>query len=252
MDEVNKFLGEFGQNNEGVEQETVQETEVSTEQGTEAVTTETQTEEKLPFHKDPKVQRYIEKQLDKRMAEFQPSRTEQFQKDTTQDNPYQSYAEKLLGNDTAENKAKSQILAQTLLDIEKRASDTSYNRFAEESKQAQQEEMESINELQDGIDRIEETFNVDLSSNSPTSKKTRNEFLDFLGRISPKDQYGEIKEYADIDYAFEEFSKRNKPELNTQAKQIASRSMSSSTANASGTPTRRITAGNLRSVLGLE
>jgi hypothetical protein len=138
-----------------------------------------------------------------------------------------------------------------LLDIEKRASETSYNRFAEESDKSRQEEEKSISQLQDGIDQIEEKFNVDLSSGSQTAKKTRNEFLDFVGRISPKNEYGEIKEFPDLEEAFDIFKSTRKPEQNTQAKQIAARGMATSNATASNA-TGRVTAGNIRSVLGLE
>lgn len=252
MDEVNKFLGEFGQNTDGTEGEITLpevEGEIAPEAEPEVP------EEKIPFHKvkdDPKFQRFLEKEIDKRMKDFQPSRTEQFSKQVQEENPYTSYAEKLMGTDTNENKTKSKILADTLLEIQSKAAESSYARFSEESKALRQQEIDSIDELQEGIDGIEDKFGVDLSSNSVAAKKTRNDFLDFLGRISPKDQNGEIKEYADMDYSFEEFSKRNKPELNTQAKQIVSRGMAASTAQASSIPTRRVTAGNLRSVLGLE
>ncbi len=250
MDEVNKFLGEFGQNTEGTEQPIVPEVvegEIAPE-----VIPEVQ-EEKIPFHKikeDPKFQRFLDKEIDRRMKDILPVRQEQ-PREVVKDDKYLSYAEKILGNDSDENKAKSQVLAQIFSEIESKATESSYNRFAEESKQARQAELDAVNELQDGIDRIEENFGIDLSSNSVTSKKMRNDFLDFLGKVSPKNEYGEIKEYADIEAAFETFKEMRKPETNTQAKQIASRGIANSNASSS-TVTRRITAGNLREVMGLE
>jgi len=253
MDEVNKFLGEFGQNTDGLEEQPI----VSEVEGQIAPEIEPEVqEEKIPFHKikeDPKFQRFLDKEIDRRMKDFQPTRQEQFKEELTNDgSKYLSYAERILGTDTEENKAKSQVLAQIFSEIENKATETSYNRFAEESKAERQAEIESVNQLQDGLDRIEENFGVDLSSNSATAKKTRNDFLDFVGRISPKNEYGEIKEYADLESAFETFKEMRKPETNTQAKQIASRGMQSSAVSSAGTVTRRITAGNLRSVMGLE
>lgn len=252
MDEVNKFLGEFGQNTEGTEQVIVP--EVVEGEITPEAEAEVQ-EEKIPFHKikeDPKFQRFLDKEIDKRMKDFQPARQEKIIQTATDDNKYLSYAERILGTDTEENKVKSQVLAQIFSEIENKATETSYNRFSEESKQARLEEQKALSDLQDGIDKIEESFGVDLSSSTASAKKTRNDFLDFVGRISPKDEYGEIKEYPDLEEAFDIFKSTRKTETNTQAKQIVSRGMVASIAQASSIPTRRVTAGNLRSVLGLE
>lgn len=243
------FLGNLGGNTEEAELNLGQEAEAEPNVEAEAESVE---EEKLPFHKDPKVQRYIERQLEKKLKDIQPDREQQFVKETNQDNPYQSYAEKLMGSDTDEAKLKSQILAQTLLDIEKRASDSSYSKFAEEQRQAQAEERQAVEELTDGIERIEENFEVDLSSNSPLARKTRNEFLDFVGRISPKNEYGEVVEYADLEEAFETFQSMHKPEKNDQAKQIAARGMTRSSADATNTPIKRITFENVREMMGLD
>lgn len=247
---LKQFLGDLGGNIEEPVKQTVDETTVESQETTED--TLPVEEEKLPFHKDPKVQRYIERQLEKKLKDFQPSRQEQFVSDVASDNPYMSYAEKLMGNETDEAKMKSQILAQTLLDIEKRASETSYNKFAEESQREHAEEQEAVSYLEDSIERIEENFGVDLSSNSAVSRKTRNEFLDFLGKISPKNEYGEVSDYADPEESFEIFQSMRKPDTNSQAKQIASRGIARSSADATNSPTKRITFENVREMMGME
>lgn len=243
------FMGNLANNNEDPfkPSEEVETIEAPTEK-----IVEEKVEEKLPYHEDKKLQRYIDRQVEKRAKEFQPTRQEQFTKETSSDNPYQSYAEKLMGNNTDEAKLKSQLLAQTLLEIQQRASNTAYDKFSEESRLAKEEERQSLEALRNGIDTIEENFGVDLSSNSSTAKKTRNEFLGFLEKISPKDANGDIKEYADMESAFETFQSLYKPEKNTQAKEIASRGMSRSSADATNTPTKRITFENVREMMGLE
>ncbi len=245
------FLGNLGTNTE----EPIPNLEGTSEEVKTEAPVEEVVEEKLPFHKikeDPRFQKFVEKEINKKMKDIPSIRQEQFIKEVQGNNPYQSYAERVVGTDSEENKLKSQFLADMFLEIEKRAAETSYSRFAEEQRQAREEEIQAVEELSEGIEKIEENFNVDLSSNSPLAKKTRNEFLDFVGRISPKNEYGEVVEYADFEEAFETFQSMRKPEKNTQAKEIAARGMSRSSADATNTPVKRITFDNVREMMGLE
>lgn len=245
QDALKNFLGDLGDNIEDPKVNDVVETPV---EATEEVPTE---EEKLPFHRDPKVQRYIERQLENKLKDFQPSSQEQFVKEVQEENSLIDAFQTIIGNDTPEKVAALKALGKSLADVQDKAAEKAYARFAEEQRQVQIEEQEAVNELSEGLERIEEEFNVDLSSNSASAKKLRNEYLEYLGKISPKDEYGNVKEYADMDYSFEEFMSRQKP-LNTQAKQIASRGMSRSSADATNTPTKRITFGNVREMMGLD
>lgn len=82
---------------------------------------------------------------------------------------------------------------------------------------------------------LEETHNVDLTSNSPIAVKNRTEFLGLIEKISPKDKNGSISEYADFGSTFEIFKgMKTKPEPN-RAKELAARSMQSSTSSGSDT-----------------
>jgi hypothetical protein len=68
---------------------------------------------------------------------------------------------------------------------------------------------------------------VDFYSN-PRAEKLRSEFVDFIARISPKDENGDITAYPDIQEAWSLFSSTRKPADSNRAKDIASRSMARS------------------------
>lgn len=77
------------------------------------------------------------------------------------------------------------------------------------------------------LEEIEDTFNVDLTSNSPAARKARTEYLDLLEKISPKNESGSVTDYADFHSTFELYQKTRSTEKpdNSQRKQIADRSM---------------------------
>ena len=56
-----------------------------------------------------------------------------------------------------------------------------------------------------GLARIEDNYDVDLTSTAPQAKKLRTEFIEFVERIAPKDEYGNVKEYPDFESSFELF-----------------------------------------------
>ncbi len=89
-------------------------------------------------------------------------------------------------------------------------------------------ERRATEELEDGISSLEEEYSIDLSSNAPAARKAREEYLDALTAISPKDRAtGEIKEYGDPHAAYELYLlKKNKGSDNTRAKNLAARGVS--------------------------
>lgn len=220
------------------------------------VINEEQGEEKIPFHKNPKLDKYLSRReakiREELKKEFQSSRQEQFSQEVQEDDSLISAFEAIIGNDTPEKVHALKQLKKSIADTQDKAAEKAYARFAEESREIQLQEAQAVEELTDGLDRIEENFNVDLSSNSPLAKKTRNDFLDFLGRISPKNEYGEVTEYADIEEAFETFQSIRKPQNSNQAKQIASRAVARSVGDGTQTQTKRITFENWKELAGLE
>lgn len=91
-----------------------------------------------------------------------------------------------------------------------------------------QAEIEAQNEVYDAIDDIEDTFNIDLTSGKPSANKLRNDFIDFVKRVAPKDSTGEIISYPDWKETFALFKERNEKPApsNDRAKDIANRSIS--------------------------
>ncbi len=98
----------------------------------------------------------------------------------------------------------------------------------EEREQATRAERRAVEELEDGISSLEEEYSIDLSSNAPAARKAREEYLDALTAISPKDRdTGEIKEYGDHHAAYELYLlKKNRSSDNTRAKSLAARGVS--------------------------
>lgn len=208
----------------------------------------------LPFHKDPKIQRFLEKEKEKIFKEVQAKleqtpRTESPRQEA-EENPVVESFRAIIGDDTPEKVRALKELERSLSTMENKAAEKAAARYQSEVLAAQQAERENIAFLQNGIDTIEETFTVDLSSNSPIAKRTRNEFIDFVKRISPKNSDGEIVQYPDLIETFDVFNQTRKPAQNNEAKALASRGVQR-TVEASKAPTERVTFDNVSSLLGL-
>lgn len=219
----------------------------------ETMEVEVKEEKPVAFHKDPKVQRYIEKEISKRLADFKPSVTEQFVHDVNEENPLVEAFTNIIGNDTPEKVSALKALKNSLENVKEEAAQEAYAKFAKENERAKQQEIEAQEELETEFENIEEHFGVDLSSNAPAARKNRNEFIDFIKRVAPKNADGEIVEYPDLMQTFEVFKdmKKPAPQNNSQTKFLASRSMSRS-GETSGQPTRRVSWDNMDSLLGLD
>ena len=82
-------------------------------------------------------------------------------------------------------------------------------------------------ELETYFEEIEEEYNVDLSSNSAASKALRSQFIEYVRKIAPKDENGEVAAFPDLVASFEEFQEKNKRPA-SRAKELASRGMTRS------------------------
>lgn len=197
---------------------------------------EVKEEKVLPFNQDPKIQRYIRKEVEKITKDLTPRQTEQFQKEVSQSKDEDDLVgafTNIIGNDTPEKVHALKMLDRTIKGLEDKA--TSATRQLEAERQA---DIEAEQELEQGFENIEDTFNVDISSSTPQARKTRKDFIEFVEKIAPKDEYGEIKEYPDFEATFELFQKMNKPQPNLRAREIASRGMAR-TSDASNIPQER-------------
>lgn len=186
-------------------------------------------EKPLPFNKDPKIQKFIEKEISRKLAEQKPTETERFVKEAVvskeeQDEILASLTE-IVGNDTPQKVSAVNRLRKALAGSEERAVEKAIqsleNISQQEAEQVSQEEAQAEEELDNGFEAIEETFGVDLYS--PANKKIKNDFLDFVVRLAPKDRNGDVTEYPDFQETFKLF--RGTQKNNNRAKELSSRSM---------------------------
>lgn len=192
----------------------------------------------LPFHKDPKVQRYVEKQIEKAFKD-KPSAEQQFKKEVEEINLPASFI-KLVGNDTEDKKQVLKDLSDYFGTLKGEARKEFLAELQEQQVAQQKEDAKAQEELDTYFEEIEETYNVDLSSNSATAKKTRSEFIDYVRKIAPKNNDGEVTGFPDLVSAFEEFQEKGKRTAPTsRAKELASRGMTRSTDASSELPKSR-------------
>lgn len=194
----------------------------------------------VPFHKDPKILRFIEKEIAKKTKEIQPSSERQFRKEVTEELNLPSSFIKLVGNDTEEKREVLKDLSNYFGTLKGEAR----KEFLDEMKQQQEavvaQDRKAQEELDTYFEEIEETYNVDLSSNSATAKKQRAEFIDFVREIAPKNEEGEVAQFPDLVRAFKVFQDNTKrPATQSRAKELASRGLTRSTETTTAAPTGR-------------
>lgn len=198
-------------------------------------------EKPLPFNRDPKVQRFIEKEVERRFSQMKPPAPQYIEKEQEETPDVIGALETIIGNDTPEKVRALKSFEKALKDVEEKASYRAIqdieSRSREERKQADEEEREAFEELSQGFEDIEEKYNVDLTSNTKKAQDERSEFVDFITAISPKDDYGQVKDYPDLDVAYRLFKdqKRSEAPSNQKAKDLAARGMQRS-ADASNAP----------------
>lgn len=185
----------------------------------------------LPFHKDPKVQRYIEREIGKRIKDIKPSEVQQFAKEVgvSEDELTDTLVE-IIGNDTPQKVAAVKKFRSQLEGLKKAGAQEALSEIRQQAEADQAEQAEAVEEINEAFDAIEEEFDVDLTSNTTAARKERNDFIDFVKRVSPKDENGDVMQYPDFQETWKLFQSTKKPSTdNKRAKDIASRSMTRST-----------------------
>lgn len=225
--EVDKFL-------EGLNDEPKSDPfEQSKEDPFEAEEAEEKAEEKeekpLPFHKDPKVQKFIDKEISKRMADMKPVEADKPVKESASEDSLTDVLTRIIGNDTPEKLSAIKEFRRELGTLEEKGAQKALKELEDRSSKERQKEEEAERELVEAIDAIEESFEVDLTSNTPAAKKMKDDFFKFVTRVSRKDQNGQVIEYPDFQETFSLFKETSKPQANNKAKELSSRSMSRST-----------------------
>ena len=176
-------------------------------------------EKRIPYFKDEKVQRFIQREI-KKGLEGNKSSEQNFKEEVSQGEPkFMSSLEKLTGNDTPE---KIQFLKDFKEDwgsMSKQAKQQAMKEILEAQQEAEQNEQveleEAVDELDEGRDEIESHFG------KPLTEKQWEGYKEYLLDIEPKGGY---QEYPDFIKTFDYFRKVNS-RSNATAKTLASRSM---------------------------
>jgi len=182
----------------------------------------------LPYHKDEKLQKYIEKQVEKRLSNFKPSATETFKQEVSVSDPGLVEAFKtILGDDTPEKQNALKALERSLANVDERATQKAVDRLQqvqqEQSERETREIEEAESELEEGFENIESHYGIELT------ERQKDAYKDFLLKIQPKGGY---EEYPDFIETFDVFKKSVTRSSNSQAKILASRGIErSSSAN---------------------
>ncbi len=186
-------------------------------------------EEKIPFHKDEKMQKFIEKEVAKRIGDI-PAREviREVPVEGKETSELKDILTRIIGNDTPEKLAAVKDFEKALSGLEEKGAQRALKQLEDAQQAERNAEIEAQNELADGFDSIENEFDVDLSSSKPAAKALRSDFVDFIKRVSPKDDEGNVIEFPDLPEAFKVFKETRKPESNNRAKELSSKSMTRS------------------------
>lgn len=237
---VSKFLGELDENKNPFQENQEdpfagkEETPIAEE------VVEDKVEKPLPFNKDPKVQKFIEKEISKRLADFKPEVRETTQAPT--DDKVSDVLTRLIGNDTPEKVSMVKEFKDILGNLKGEARAEALAEIESRQNAEVQADQEAEQELESAFENIEEQFDVDITSNNALARKTRQEFVSFVEKIAPKDRNGDIVDYPDMTSAWETFSEIKKSTAQpNRAKELASRGMSSSRSATESAPDKRRT-----------
>lgn len=133
--------------------------------------------------------------------------------------------------DTDTGKEVARILKNKIDTATDAAEERALQRLRNEQSQAAQEQQQYESFIDSKLESLEDTHNIDLTSDAPAARKNRRELLELVERLSPKDESGAVKDFADFDSAFDLLQKtRTQPTSETvnRQKEIAARSMQKS------------------------
>ena len=181
-----------------------------------------------PFAKDEKVQRYIERQIEKRLKTYQPTATETFKQEITGDPDLVRAFEGIIGNDTPEKLAALKALENSLNKVDERATAKAIERLQQVQQQEVEREetelSEAYDEIEDGFDDIENHYGIELTDRQKSAYKQ------FLLKFEPRGGYTEYPDFVETFDVFKTHMKAQRPS-NAQAKAYASRGMERSSSN---------------------
>lgn len=154
---------------------------------------------------------------------------------------------RIYGTDTPEAREATRILQAALEQVRTEAEENAFRRLSETQQKEIAEQREAESFIDNELEALEDEYNLDLTSDKPEARKARSEFLSLVEKLSPKDEAGNVTDYADFDEVFEIYqgSREKQP---TRAKELASRSMTKSGASPTQPVNDKVTQDYLRSI----
>ena len=143
-------------------------------------------------------------------------------KTTSADSDYLKNVEKIYGTDSPEAIAATDLLKTALLAVEEKATEKALSRFQEERANEQREVAKEEEKLDSFVDDIEEQYGVSFTPELETY------FFKALAKVSPKDEDGNVTEYADHHAVWESIQERISKKPDSQAKTLSARSLTTS------------------------
>lgn len=184
--------------------------------------------EEVPFHKNPKLQRFIEREINRRLKEQEPTKPQGPPLASTPE--IEELKEALtfvVGNDTPEKIMGVEKFHKALMGLKERTRTETLEEVRAEQQVIANQEKEARNRLMTGLEGIEDSFGVDLTSETPQAQKLQKDFIGFVRRVAPKDGDGRVLSYPDFTETFKVFQETKKVISSPQtqkAKELAARS----------------------------
>jgi hypothetical protein len=138
---------------------------------------------------------------------------------TTEESEYVERIKRIYGDATPEAKEATNLLVEAFKGVEESATQRALEKLAAEKEAESQQVKIEESTLDEIADKWEDTYGIDMSDES-----VRKGIFTLLERLSPKDEEGNIKEFADED-AVAELYLASKEKSSNRAKELSSRSM---------------------------
>lgn len=147
---------------------------------------------------------------------------------------------KALYGDTPESKTAWALQSSMFNNVKEQAKREALEEFDSKQSKAVQEQKQFESLIDSELEELEDEHNIDLTSDAPAARKNRREFLELVHKVSPKDDSGNITDYADFGSTFELYKsmKTEKNPAMDRQKELAGRSMQES-GNGTGTEQRQ-------------
>lgn len=152
----------------------------------------------------------LQSKLDREIEEHQREREERLRTEARLDaiasgkDQNLSVDERLTRLYGADNPEAARLHMELLRDVETKAEERAVQRMQEARHQEAEEQSRNESIITQELEALEDTdSNVDLTSNAPKARKLRAELLDLVGKLSPKDEQGNIIAYAPFDQAWD-------------------------------------------------